>query len=102
MLGLGPYSRTDTLQIIQQLEVRWNQTLTPAQRERLYEASGGHIGLIQAFLSILKEDLQAEQKINTANWMEWLGQQPASVEECRKMWEGLDQDEKDSLWLCRR
>jgi hypothetical protein len=97
MLGIGPYSRADTLQILQQLEVRRNHPLLPAQREHISEASGGHIGLLQAFLSILIEDPQAKQKIGTPGWGEWFGQQPASVEECRKIWEGLDQDERNSL-----
>ena len=97
MLGLGPYSKTDTLQILQQLEARREFPLTPAQRERLYEASGGHIGLVQAFLGILIEDPEAVKKIGTPGWMEWFGGQPASIEECRKLCEGLGQDEMDSL-----
>ncbi len=97
MLGLGPYTKPDTMQILQQLELRRDYSLTPAQRERLYEASGGHIGLIQAFLSILIERPESAQKIGTPGWVEWFGGQPASVEECRKLFEGLDQDEMDSL-----
>ncbi len=97
MIGLGPYSMTDTLQILEQLEARRNFPLTPAHRERLYEASGGHIGLIQAYLGILIEDPEAVKKIGTPGWMEWFGGQPASIEECRKLCEGLDPDEMDSL-----
>jgi len=96
-LGLGPYSKIDTLQIIQQLEIRRDCPLTPSQREQFYEASGGHIGLVKAFFSILIEIPQAMQKIGTPGWIEWFGRQPASVEECRKIWEGLVQDEKDGL-----
>ena len=97
MLVLGPYSKADTIPIIQQMEVRRDYPLTPAQRERLYEASGGHAGLIQAFFSILHENSQAIQKVGTAGWIEWFGQQPVSVEECRKIWEGLAPDEQDGL-----
>ena len=96
-IGLGPYSKVDTLQILQQLESRRNYPLTPAQRERLYEASGGHIGLAKACLGILIENPQALQSIGTAGWLDWFGRQPANIEECRKIWDGLDQDEKDSL-----
>jgi hypothetical protein len=97
MLGLGPYSRAETLQIIQQLELRRNFPLTPAQRERLYEASGGHAGLILAFFSILIEIPQAIQRIGMPSWIEWLAQQPAVIEECRKIWDGLSEEEKEGL-----
>lgn len=96
-LGLGPYSKADTLQILQQLEARRDFPLTPVQRERLYEASGGHIGLLQALLSILIEDPEAIKKIGNPGWLEWFGAQAASIEECRKLYEGLDQDEMDRL-----
>jgi hypothetical protein len=97
MLGLGPYSKIDTLQILQKLESRRGYPLTPALRDLLYEASGGHIGLIQAFLGILIEHPEDGQRIGSPGWIEWMGKKPASIEECRKLWEGLDQDERDSL-----
>jgi hypothetical protein len=97
MLGLKPYSREDSLEIIQQLESRRNISLTPVQRERLYEASGGHVGLILAFLSIMIETPQASQKDGMPGWIEWFGGQPVSIEECRKIWEGLSPDERTGL-----
>ncbi|RPJ24203.1 MAG: hypothetical protein EHM33_18605 [Chloroflexi bacterium] len=99
MLEIGPYSMVDTLQILQQLEVRRNCALTPARRERFAKASGGHIGLLQAFLSVLIENPEAAHQIDTEgeSGIEWFGQQPASVEESRKIWVGLDQDERDTL-----
>lgn len=97
MLGLGPYSRTDTLQILQNLEARRGHPLTPAQRDRFYEASGGHIGLIQAFLGLVIEHPEEADKIGTPGWMDAFGSHPASIEECRKLCEGLDKDEMDCL-----
>lgn len=97
MLGLGPHSKEDTLEIIQNLELRRNYPLTPAQRERLYEASGGHVGLILAFLSVLMENREAIHKLGAPGWIEWFGQQTVSIEECRKIWEGLAPDERDGL-----
>lgn len=98
MLGLGPYSREDTRQILQNLEKRRNyDDLTPVIREQLYEASGGHIGLIQSFLGILIEDKQAIQKVGTPGWMEEFGRRPVCIEECRKIWEGLAPDEREGL-----
>jgi hypothetical protein len=96
-LGLGPYSKADTLQIIQQLEARRDYPLTPDQRDWIYEASGGHAGLVQAIFSTLIENPQAIQNVGTPGWIEWLSQQPASLEECRKIWEGLDSDERKGL-----
>lgn len=102
MLGLGPYSKKDTLQIIQQLELRRDYSLTYVRRDQLYEASGGHIGLVQAFLGILIEDRQAVQKLDEPDWMEWLSQLPASIEECRKIWESLSPNERDGLLMFAR
>ena len=97
MLGLGPHSRQDTLEIIQNLELRKDYSLTPVQRERLYELSGGHVGLILAFLSVLMENKDAVQQLGAPGWIEWFGRQPVSIEECRKIWEGLAQDEREGL-----
>lgn len=99
MLGIGPYTLVDTLQILQQLEVRRNVALTPPQREALAKASGGHIGLLQAFLSIFIENPQAARQLEAEGeqGVAWFGQQPASLEECRKIWAGLDPDERDTL-----
>ena len=97
MLGLGPYKRADILQIIQQLEARRNYPLTPAQRDRVVEASGGHAGLVQAIFSILIENPEAEPKLGMPGWIEWFGRQPVSIEECRKIWEGLASDEREGL-----
>ncbi len=99
MLGIGPYTLMDTLQILQQLEVRRNCALTPTRRERLAQACGGHIGLLQAFLSVFIENPEAAHQLDNEEerGIEWLGSQPASVEECRKLWMGLDQDERETL-----
>lgn len=97
MLGLGPYTKEDTLQILQKLEHRRSFFTTPFQRECLYEVSGGHIGLAQVFLSTLLEDSRLFQMLGTPGSVEWLGQQASSREECRKIWKGLAQDEQDAL-----
>lgn len=103
MLGIGPYSKKDTLWIIEKLEGRRNQSpLTRDQREELYQASGGHIGLVQAFLTTMVEDRQAVTRIGTPGWMEWFGRQLVSREECRKIWEGLHADERAGLAMFLR
>jgi hypothetical protein len=79
------------------MEKRRDFTMTPFQRERLFEASGGHIGLVQVVLSIVLEDAQLSQKLGTPGWLEWLSQQPMSIEESRKIWKGLSKEEQDGL-----
>jgi hypothetical protein len=96
-LGLGPFSKADTVEIIKKLERRRNFSMTPFQRDCLFEASGGHIGLVQVFLSTLLEDQQLSQKLGNPGWLEWLSQLPLSAEESRKIWRGLSKDEQDGL-----
>ncbi len=97
MLGLGPYSKDDTIEIIRKLEKRRGFNTTSYHRDRLYEASGGHIGLLQVFLTTLLEDDQLFQRLGTQGWLEWLGQLPMSIEESRKIWKGLSKQEQDGL-----
>ena len=97
VLGLGPYSKTDTVEIIRKLEKRRNFDMTSFQRERLYEASGGHIGLVQVVLSIILENPQYPQRLGTQGWLEWLSEHPMSVDESRKIWKGISKDEQDGL-----
>ena len=96
-IGLGPYTRADSLQMIQQLEVRKDYSLTPEQREKLIDASGGHPGLIHALLSTLIDTPHSAQKLDAPGWKEWLGKQPAIIEECRKLWVGLSEEEQEGL-----
>ena len=96
-VGLGPYTRQDALHVIQQLEVRREHPLSTEQREKLFDASGGHPGLIQAILSTLIDIPHASEKFNASGWLEWLSRQPAPVEECRKIWNGLSKEETEGL-----
>jgi hypothetical protein len=97
-LGLGPYSKIDTVEIIKKLEKRRGfDMMTSFQRDRLYEASGGHIGLVQVILSIIQEDPQLPQRLGSQGWLDWLSQHPMSVDESRKIWKGLSKDEQDGL-----
>ncbi len=97
MLGLGPYSKLDTVEIIKKLEKRRDFLTTSYQRDRLYDASGGHIGLVQVFLTRLLEDEQLFQRLGTDRWLEWLSQMPMSMDESRKIWKGLSEAEQSGL-----
>ncbi|HSB01483.1 MAG TPA: hypothetical protein VLE49_12600, partial [Anaerolineales bacterium] len=96
-IGLGPYRKPDALYIIQQLEVRRGYSLSVEQREKLFDASGGHPGLIQAILSALIDTPNSSQKFDDPGWLEWLSRHPATIEECRKIWNGLSEEEQEGL-----
>jgi hypothetical protein len=96
-IGLGPYKRSDALPVIQQLEARKQHSINAQQRERIFQASGGHPGLIQALFSILIERAQVFQKLETPDWVKSLLQESAVEEECRKVWEGLSEEEQQGL-----
>lgn len=97
MIGLTPYTKPDTLQSLQLLEFRRNFPLTPAQRDLLCDACGGHIGLLQAMLGILIDEPQTLQRLGAPGWLDWYAKQPVCIEECRKILDGLDSDEINSL-----
>jgi hypothetical protein len=96
-LGMGPFSREDTVEIIKKLGGRRGFDVTLYQRELLYEASGGHIGLVQVFLTALLEDSKLFQKLGSPGWLEWLCQMPMSMDESRKIWKGLSVAEQSGL-----
>jgi len=94
---LGPYNWAEALRIFEQVEGRRQNSLTGEQRERLLEASGGHAGIIQALLTALVDKSPSLPAFGQPGWIETLGRQPAVTEECRKIFEGLGQDEQEGL-----
>ena len=97
MIGMGPFKRVDALTIIQQLETRKQHAITADQRERIFQASGGHPGLIQALLEILIERPQTFLLLDHPDWATDLIQDSSLEEECRKVWEGLSEEERQAL-----
>lgn len=97
-IGIGPYGMTDTLNIIQHLEEDWGMQLTSAVKENIGRVSGGHPGLIKALMSLVKDSATASKlDKNTTDWLPWLCKQDSILEECRKIWLGLDRDERMTL-----
>ncbi|MBN8580360.1 MAG: hypothetical protein J0L96_06775 [Anaerolineae bacterium] len=96
-IGIGPYSMTDTLNIIQNLEEDWGMQLTPTIKEKLGQVSGGHPGIIKALMSLVKDPAIASRLENNTDWIPWFCKQETILEECRKIWLGLDQDERLTL-----
>jgi hypothetical protein len=95
MLGIGPYSRQDALYIIGQLEIRHELSLAQDKREWFYFLSGGHPGLIQALIKLLKDRPQAFDPMPN---VEWCAKQESIQEEFRKIWNGLLENERAGLW----
>ncbi len=92
-LGLGPYNYDDSLHMMQIVQTRRGTSIPVDVQKAIYEASGGHPGLIQALLSIMIDN--PNQNANAKD-IEWLQQERVS-EECRKIWEGLLENEKAGL-----
>jgi hypothetical protein len=93
IIGLGPCSKVDSLEIIQQFESQRRHPITPDVREWLYQASGGHPGLISALFNLLLEGSDISRPENFI----WVSEQGRVVEECRKLWESLLEEEKAGL-----
>ena len=96
LIGIGPYSRADIINIIQHLEKDWEIKLTPEKREKIRVASGGHPGIVKALLSLVKDPMMAN-KMENEDWVTWFSEQETIFEECRKIWSGLEEDEKVAL-----
>ena len=84
----------DALYIIGQLEIRHEISLAQDKREWFYFLSGGHPGIIQALLKLLKDRPQAFTPMPNA---EWCAKQESIVEEFRKISIGLLDDERVGL-----
>ena len=91
LVGIGPYTRLDALQIIQHLERRKNFSLTQEKREWLFLMSGGHPGLLIALFGTLS------QQTLPISEPSWYFKQESVAEEFRKIWNGLTEEEKDGL-----
>lgn len=93
-LGIGPYTREDTLGIIRKLEERLKHSLPYEVHEWLATTSGGHVGLVQALLKILIDKPDAANHLNDISWF---ANHEMVTEECRKIWGGLMKDEQAGL-----
>jgi len=102
VVGIGPYTETDAMKIFVEWERRHNCSFLPEIREKIYLGSAGHQGLAIAMLNITNNSPSANENINDHNWLDWFGKQEYIKEECRKIFDGLDEDEKRSLDLAAR
>jgi hypothetical protein len=96
LIGIGPYTRTDIMNVIENLGKDWGIKLTPEKREKIGLASGGHPGIVKALLSLIRDPLVAK-KIEDQDWLAWFSKQETIIEECENIWNGLDKEEKLTL-----
>jgi len=94
LIGIGPYTQADSMDVIEQLEQRKNFSLTPEKRNWLFLMSGGHPGLMIALFDALRDNPQ--QALQNAD-IDWCFSQEHVREEFRKIWNGLLDDEKSGL-----
>jgi hypothetical protein len=52
--------------------------------------------MVKVLLSLIKEPLHV-QKLDDQNWLSWFSKQETILEECEKIWLGLEDDEKLTL-----
>jgi DNA-binding winged helix-turn-helix (wHTH) protein len=93
VLSLGPYTPDDTEGMLAQLQARRRQELPEALRTQIGTLSGGHPGTIMALFDL---GLQQPERVLSPNLMD-LAAHPLILEECRKLWLGLQEDEQQGL-----
>ena len=94
MIGLGPLSYDDAMQVLQQMEERREFPLTMKWRDAFVGASGGHPGLLQALLSTRINLLKENESMKDAKWVV---KQEFIADECNKIWGSLGEEERVCL-----
>lgn len=93
-LGLKPYSIDDAIRMVEQIRQRRGYTIPAVARDRLLLLSGGCPGLIVALLDVAMEDAAL---ITDEKRLAQLVNRPRVIDECRKIWEGLPEEEQRGL-----
>lgn len=94
VIGLKPYPEDDARRVIAQLAARRRRVISENQEAEMLALSGGHPGLLVALFDVLSNGHVAPSGANLA---EWALTQPQVTEECRKLWDGLAEDEQFAL-----
>lgn len=95
VIGLTPYNAQDSTQVVAQISARRKHELGSLPldyAQHIIGLSGGHPGLIVALMSHL-----AETKPTGQTWLDWAIGEPKVTEECRKIWNSLQQQEQQTL-----
>lgn len=94
VIGLKPYMEPDARRVIAQIAARRSRAVTASQETAMLALSGGHPGLLVALCDLLSNGDAAP---TNGDLTEWALDQPQVVEECRKLWNGLAEDEQFAL-----
>jgi hypothetical protein len=109
VLSVGLYSMEDASRMLDQLETRKGRRLSPLMRQMILHLSGRHAGLIHGIYSSLvgaeAEEVGAENRQNEKELLEWLAPEKGystlsptvAVVECERLWDGLDEEEREGL-----
>lgn len=94
VLGLGPYSRSDARRVIVQLAARRSHAVSADEEEAMLALSGGHPGLLVALFDVI---MRGSKRPAGDELTRWALAQPQVLEECRKLWNGIAEDEQLAL-----
>ena len=94
VIGLKPYMEDDARRVIAQIVARRNRAVTAGQEAAMLTLSGGHPGLLVALCDLLSNGHVAP---TDGDLTAWALAQLQVVEECRKLWNGLAEDEQFAL-----
>jgi hypothetical protein len=90
-IAIGPYTQKDAFAMLSQLEERRKRSIqVESTREKFYELSGGHSGLLQALFSLLLKTPEGDPHLFDARW---LTRQDSIKDECLKLLQSLELDE---------
>ena len=94
IIGIKPYTEVDARRVIAQIASRRQRFPSPSQEKEMLWLSGGHPGLLVALSDVLANGHERSADVDP---VQWAMEQPQLSEECRKLWEGLKQDEQLAL-----
>ncbi len=95
IIGLKPHTLEDTQALLKGIALRRSHesgALTEETIKQICQFSGGHPGLVVALLNALIQTPPIG-----LSWLEWGQACPEPTEECRKIWEGLRNEEQRAL-----
>lgn len=95
VIGLTPYNPDDSVQVVTQIAARRVHelgSLPPDYEQHIVNLSGGHPGLIVALMSHL-----VNEETIRKDWSTWAVENSEITEECRKIWDGLRKEERQTL-----
>ena len=95
-MPIGPYRESDARVMMDRLVSRWGLSpLSEAERQRLWEASGGHAGLLRAILWTTRHDQRVD--LLSPGLIQDLRGDKDVEPECMKIWESLEENERKEL-----